>query len=133
MRVIKSLLLLLVVMILVLSGILFFSVRESRFSCERDVIQNDQSSSIFLILEEYRPWVGLWSDSEGTLWVEIPRETVEYFGYLERAGEHLQVYNSRYSDGVEEKVMVGHFSLLSKTVSLKLNGNFFDGHCTSIE
>src|SRR5690606_18379823 len=73
-----------------------FSAAESRFKCSGRITVNegDRPATIFLKLQKYRWWVGLWSDSRGSAWVELPNQTVSYFGYVTEAGDLLQFWES---------------------------------------
>jgi len=64
--------------VLVFVFVVNFSAAESRFECAGG-FTNDKSKravTAFIKLHEYRWWVGLWSDSQGALWLEIPNETI---------------------------------------------------------
>ena len=123
-----------IVFIAVVIGV-SFSAKETRFSCVGSMKMAAQADglTIYVKLAEYRPWVGLWSDSAGDLWVEIPNSNFEYYDHIEVVGDQLQIYNIRYSEGKKEKEIAGHFSMLSKIISLKLYNGFFDGECQEIQ
>jgi hypothetical protein len=101
-----------------------FSAVESRYECAGELTTADakRKATAFLHLEEYRWWVGLWSDSDAALWVEVPNETVEYFSYIVRAGDQMQIFEN-------PTVLEGTFSTLSRRFALKTHAGFFDGSC----
>lgn len=59
-----------------------YSTVESRYKCLGEVSSTDGShpETVYLKLEEYRWWVGLWSDSDAAIHAEIPNTSVDYFG-----------------------------------------------------
>ena len=92
-----------------------FSAVESRFECTGEISSNGetQPATVFLKQERYRWWVGLWSDSYGSIWLEFPNKTVEYFGYVSKAGDLLQLWDS-------DKRLKGNFSTLSKSLAVDI-------------
>ena len=111
-----------------------FSAKETRFSCVGGIKTAEQNEdlTIYVKLHRYRPWVGLWSDSAGSLWVEIPNSNLKYHEHIEAVGDQLQIYDVKYSEGKKEKAIAGNFSMLSKVIALKLYNGFFDGECQEI-
>lgn len=101
-----------------------FSAVESRYECAGELsgANAKRKATAYLRLEEYRWWVGLWSDSDAALWVEVPNETVEYFSHLVRAGDQMQIFEN-------PAVLEGTFSTLSHRFALKTHAGFFDGSC----
>lgn len=92
-KVIGSLLALLAALYLIAVN---FSAVETRYECTGDLTQSDESSptTLFLKHQKYRWWVNLWSDSKGSAWIEIPNQTVEYFGNISGDGDILQIADS---------------------------------------
>lgn len=109
-----------------------YSAVESRYQCLGEVSSTDGSHpvTVYLKLEEYRWWVGLWSESDAAIYVEIPNTSVDYFGNVNKVGDQYQISDSA-------KNLKGNFSTLSKTLAiqlpLKLKTDFFDGACKKIE
>jgi hypothetical protein len=105
--------------------LIFVVVAESRYKCSGKVSSGGSSQpvTVYMKLEKYRWWVGLWSDSAGAVWLEIPNETVQYYEHTVEVGDQLQLFDST-------KTPKGYFSTLSKTmaVSIPVSG-FFDGTC----
>ena len=108
-----------------------FSAVESRFECTGKIIANgvERPATVFLNLDRYRWWVGLWSDSSGDAWLEVPNQTVIYFGHITQAGDQLQFWDSFGSPSN----FSGIFSTLSRTIGVKLGAaGVFEGICKDI-
>ena len=107
--------------------VVYFSSVESRFQCSGDISSqgSSQPATIYMKLNEYRWWVGLWSDSDGSVWLEIPNRALEYFEHVVEVGDQLQIY--------EQKTPRGHFSTLSKNLAVTTASWSFDGTCKKIE
>jgi hypothetical protein len=105
-----------------------FSAVESRFQCPGELSSTDGSHplTVFLKLEEYRWWVGLWSESDAVIHIEIPNTYVVYFGNVKKVGDQYQIFDS-------SQRIKGNFSTLSKVLAInlpvKLQTDFFDGTC----
>jgi hypothetical protein len=104
-----------------------FSAVETRFECAGGFTAKtgQRSAAAYVKLHEYRWWVGLWSNADAAIWVEVPNEMVEYFGNVARVGDQLQIRDS------QNKIQ-GNFSTLSKTIALQTYQGFFDGTCKRI-
>jgi hypothetical protein len=106
--------------------ILFFSETTKNYECTGSFQKNTTDKVIFLKHKEYRFWVGLWSESKGMLWIEIPGKDVDAVTKIKKVGNSLQLYG--YSDEIK-----GHFSTLSKFISIKISNDFYDGQCKKIK
>ena len=120
-----------ILLLVIVSLFLFvanFSSVTSNYECTGEISSGEskESKTLFIVLEEYRWWVSLWSDSYGNVQLEIPNEHVGYYSYVIEAGNQFQIYNT-------PKEMKGSFSTLSKTLALKTPYGLFDGNCTSSE
>ncbi len=104
-----------------------FSSATSSFECSGEISFNGDSHpiTIYIVLEEYRWWVGLWSDSDGNIQLEIPNETTMYYSHVVEVETQLKIYNS-------PKDLKGNLSTLSKILALSTPFGFFDGKCKSI-
>jgi len=80
-----------------------------------------EAPRLFLKFKKYRLIVSLWSDSYGSLNIEVPLKWVDYYGYTEIVGDQLQIYKN--------KKMVGNFSFLSNVIALDTPYGFYDGNC----
>lgn len=119
---------LLVFVVLLFVFVANFSAVESRFECSGKITSNEseQPATVFLKLQTYRWWVGLWSDSQGSAWVELPNQVVRYFGHITEAGDLLQLWYAPGEFG-------GNFSNLSGAVGLELGAfGVFEGACKEI-
>ncbi|MDP3769874.1 MAG: hypothetical protein Q8R40_02980 [bacterium] len=83
-----------------------FSAAELSFQCSGETTLNNTTRpmTVYMKLAEYRPWVGLWSDSDGSINLEIPNEWVEYYGDIEEVGDQLQIYET-----YPQKMLKGNF------------------------
>lgn len=128
MKLIKYLGALVVAALLLFVFVVNFSSVESHFQCSGKISSEAGSypTTIYMKLAEYRWWVGLWGDSDGALWIEIPNKVVEYYGHVVEVGDQLQIFNS-------PKELKGNFSTLSKTLAISTPVGFFDGTCTKNE
>ena len=106
-----------------------YSSVESRYECpgELSTTSGLQKKTGYLKLEQYRWWVGLWSDSYGVAWLEIPNEHLEYYGRIAKVGDQLQFQD--YST----RMLKGNFSTLSKALAVTVGSRFFDGACKPIQ
>ncbi|MBN8239965.1 hypothetical protein JF541_12445 [Marinobacter hydrocarbonoclasticus] len=113
------------VAVLLLVVVINFSAVEERYRCEGSFANplNGQISPIYLKIHDYRWWVGLWSDSDAAVWLEVPNEITEYYGQVKEVGDKLQLYghNSEFQ---------GSFSNLSKALQVELpRFGRFSGAC----
>lgn len=100
-----------------------YSSAEFGFECSGKLSSTQQSlpTTIYIKLEEYRGWVGLWSESAGNLRLEIPNQWVEYYDRLAEVGDQVQIFR--------DQDLKGNFSSLSRTLALSTPEGFFDGVC----
>jgi len=128
MKLIKYLGALLITVVVLFLFVANFSSVSSHFKCVGEISsgENKELKTIFIVLEEYRWWVSLWSESDGNIKLEIPNKIVDYFSHVVEVGSQLQIY-----DPLNE--MKWRFSTLSKTLALKVPFGFFDGKCEAIK
>jgi hypothetical protein len=118
-----------VAVVLVFVFLANFSAVESRFQCPGQVSSTDgpRPITVYLKLQEYRWWVGLWSDSNAAVYIEVPNTYVDYFGNVKKVGDQYQIFDSANK-------LKGNFSTLSKALAinlpLKAQTDFFDGNCS---
>ena len=105
-----------------------FSSVSSRYECKGKILlgQSSNLKTLYIIVDEYRWWVGLWSNAFGVMQMEIPGEIVNYYSNVNEVGEQLHVYSS-------SNELVGNFSNLSKTLTLDTSIGFFDGKCEPLK
>ncbi len=104
-----------------------FSTVETRYRCDATLMSNGNAEdlTVYLKLERYRWWVGLWSNSDGTLWMETPNQGTDYFGHLVEVGDQIQIH-------VSPDTLRGQFSLLSKALSVVTLRGHIEGSCAPI-
>ncbi len=105
-----------------------FSAVETRFQCTGKISSQGKSQHaiIYMKLHEYRWWVGFWSDSDGSVWLEVPNSSLEYFERVIEVGDQLQIYDY-------QKNPKGYFSNLSKTLAVTTSVWSFDGTCNKVK
>lgn len=71
-----------------------FSSVVSPYKCDGQITSEEgmMPKTIYIKLEEYRWWVGLWGNSDGNLRLEIPNTVVEYYSYIDEVGDQLQIH-----------------------------------------
>ncbi len=131
-RFIKILGLLILTAILLFAFVAIFSSKSSSYECVGGMTSGNSSSpsTVYIQLEEYRWWVGLWSDSDGNLKLEIPHKFNDYYSHIVDIGVQLQIYEGLSS---QELKLKGQFSPLSKALSLQTPYGFFDGKCKRVD
>ena len=106
-----------------------FSATEKSFACSGTITKENisqGSKTVFIKLTEYRPWVGLWSDSSGSVHLEIPNEWYDYFDHVEVVGDQLQIF-----DSYPQKTIKGNFSTLSNALAIDTPAGLFEGNCVA--
>ena len=106
-----------------------FSATEKSFSCSGGITKENisqGSKTVYIKLTEYKPWVGLWSDSSGSVHLEIPNEWYDYFDHVEEVGDQLQIF-----DSYPQKTIKGNFSTLSKALAIDTPFGLFEGNCVA--
>lgn len=114
--------------ILLLLFISNFSESEAKFQCPGEISYKGttQSITLYMKLAEYRPWI-FWSDSSGTVQLEIPNTDILNYFHIEKVGDQRQIYKDR------SETIAGNFSTLSKTLAISTPYGFFDGVCNSTD
>lgn len=107
----------------------YFSAVETRFQCSGEISNrgNLQKAALYMKLYEYRWWVGLWSDSDGDVTLEVQNKPlVESYSRVVKNGDLLNIYDYQSHP-------VGYFSTLSKTLAITTSAWSFDGICKKAE
>lgn len=104
-----------------------FSSVESRYECKGEVqlAEGMKSQILYIKIEEYRWWVGLWHKSNASMWVESPDKWVSYYDDILKTGDRLQIFDS-------ENRLIGSFSMLSKKLSINTREGLFEGSAAII-
>ena len=103
-----------------------YSSTNTVFACAGAFTQAGEVSgpdTIYMDLKQFSWWVGFWSDSDGSLWVEIPDRLVLYFSDLTEAGNFIRIHK-------HDDTFAGQLSTLSGSVSINTIYGVFDGQCT---
>lgn len=111
--------------------IVFFSSTETRYECSGALTEKGTRSpptTVYLKIAEYRWWVGLWSRSDGEVWLEIPHKLTEYYGNVSRSGDNLLINAPSEKQGIG-----GIYSKLSSSLSLQTPIGVFEGRCKRID
>ena len=106
--------------------VILFSEKITKYECIGKFQNANDEISIFLKHSEYRWWVSLWSESQGMMWFEVPNKTVDVSTELRMGGNLIRILGS--NDEIK-----GMFSPLSKSISVKISSEFFDGTCKEIK
>lgn len=124
MKLLKYLAALLLIVVATFVFVANFSATEARLACSGTIASGSggKASQIFLKVHEYRWWVGLWSDSDGSIWLEIPNAAVDYYPHVKAVGDELQI---REAAGF----LRGTLSKLSMTLMLSTPRGMFEGTC----
>jgi len=119
-----SVLALLAVMVALVAFVIRFSASTSAYHCHGEIVSNGETETadIYAEFEEYAWWVGLWSRSDGSLWVESPGTLVSYFSDIRDDGRQLHIFD-------HNQELKGRFSSLSRTLMLELPVGFYEGNC----
>src|SRR3990167_10017820 len=85
-----------VVMVALFLIVANFSAAESRLRCVGEISSDGstEAATVFIRLSEYRWWVGLWSDSDGSLNLEIPNTLFESYVHLTKLNNQLVIYDT---------------------------------------
>ena len=131
MKFVKYLGFFLIVFFLLFVIFILFSAVKSRFQCPGQYSLNrggTRSTTLYIKLHQYRWWVRLylycvWSNSNGSLWIEIPNEyvyvyIVNYFANIDKAGDQLQIFDY-------DNKFKGNFSTLTQHARYKFTCGIF--------
>ena len=116
-------------LVAILVVVVNFSETKTVLSCNGEFVNGEQThiGNLYVSLNEYRWWVGLWGKgSDGNMHVEMPEGHLLYFDSVEELGPVWQVYKSD-----SERELMGSYSKLSKSLKLATPAGFFEGTCTA--
>ena len=116
------------VLLLLIIYVLNFSVTYYRYECNGTIQKKEAEDdlTVFLKLGVLAFHTKLWSDSDGSLWIELPNQWVDSYTDLDKVGDSYQIYSY-------EGALKGNFSTLSKTLMLDTGLGFYDGKCKETE
>lgn len=133
MRNIKWVSFLAVAVVVLVGAAVKFSAVEVRYQCQAEVYraQSQQTeASLEFRMAEYRWWMRLWSGSDGSLWLESPKEIVQHHADLrvteEYLGRHWYILDS---DGKER----GGFSTSDGMLAVETPVGLFAGTCLKVD
>ena len=106
--------------------VIFFSEKTTKYECIGKFQNTNNETKVYLKHSEYRWWVSLWSDSIGMMWIEVPNKTVDVSTELRDGGNLIRLLGFNNE-------LKGIFSPLSKSISMKIDSDFFDGLCKEIK
>lgn len=118
-----------VIFILLLTLVGFFSATESQLECKGQYEKHDDSVEVSLLmrLTSYRWWVLLWNESDGILRVNTAGSSAEMFYYLKEQEGQIQI--SREIG----KPISGQYAPQNGQIKLLTQGRNFSGLCKVIE
>lgn len=127
----KAIIYTILVLVLILGGgwyvLLYQSAVKTSLVCEVADASGGAPFEITATLTKYRPWVRLWSDSQGMLWVERPAMWTTVYVYLEKLGDSWEI-------GKDEKSPpYGALNVVNKSLSLRVGNEFFEGKCKAVD
>ena len=117
------------VLFIALVVVVNLSETETALSCKGEFILEGQTHSgdLYVSLNEYRWWVGLWSSgSDGNMHVEMPDGYLLYFYRLKELKTVWHIYGGR-----GEQELKGSYSKLSKSLKLGTPFGLFEGTCAA--
>ncbi|MBW9266757.1 MAG: hypothetical protein K1563_01225 [Candidatus Thiodiazotropha sp. (ex. Lucinisca nassula)] len=114
-----------VVLLLIVTN---FSSVTTEIACSGEISTSNsgEPATLHAAIAEYRWWVGLWSDSDGDMTVEIPNQVSDYYGHLVKIGNQIQIH-------LAPGDIKGQYSMLSKSLNLELPTGSFEGECKKID
>lgn len=86
----------------------------------------DKEVTVFMAHEKYAPWVHLWSDSDGSVWIEGKEVWTTFYSNTHSNKRTLLVYAD---ESVEDLKLVGQYSFLQDYLTIDLGWQRFRGNC----
>jgi len=120
-KILKISLLSVFILLLCLIIIINFSGIEHKYSCKGEFTRNkiSEPTTSYLIINEYRWWVHLWSDSDADMWLETRNKDLNYYSEIKSNNIAYLIYGDD----------TGHFSKISNKLNITVGTGFFDGDC----
>ena len=113
--------------VLILIGILIVtSLSETQvdFVCKGSFDGTEERVELHFRLSQYRWWVGVWSESDGNILMELPDGSFEYLADVADEDPIFQIYKSP-----EELIPVGRFSKISDKLTVQTAFGRYNGSC----
>jgi hypothetical protein len=115
----------LLLMLLVLAfGVVNYSTSSSTYRCQDAIAETSERQAVYIVLNEYRPWVGLWNNSDGNLYFLWPARDVTTSFSLQKSADTFRAYSHPDLTGLK-----GQFSLGNKALRIETPNGNFDGVC----
>lgn len=89
-------------------------------------MEPDKEVTVFMAHEKYAPWVHLWSDSDGSVWIEGEGVWTTYYSDIDRNERRLLVYDKESGKALR---LVGQYSFLQDFLTIDLGWQRFRGNC----
>ena len=128
MKILKIIFSIIAVVVLLYLFIVFFSGKTTTYACEGNVktSSGEYEQDAFVELVEYRWWVGLWSDSDASVWIETPKPDswTYYYGHVTDSGSMLNLFGGQSNNELE-----GNYKKLSGQLSFNTVQGIFSGTC----
>src|SRR5688572_29306861 len=115
----------LLLMLLVLAfGVVNYSTSSSTYRCRDAIAETSERQAVYIVLNEYRPWVGLWNNSDGNLYFLWPARDVTTSFSLQKSAGTFRAYSNPDLTGLK-----GQYSLGNKALRIETPNGNFDGVC----
>jgi len=103
-----------------------FSVVETALSCSGAISEQGASrpGKAVVTIRSYRPWVTLWSENKGYIWIDLPEQSGSCHVYLRDDSQLVRI-----SDRAAR--LEGMYSTSSRTLHLQTPDWSFDAVCGS--
>lgn len=102
-----------------------FLTVDTKYKCTGSI--DNTPMDVYISLTEYSK-LNPWSKSYGSMFLEVPNESLHYYSAIDDIGTQLHIYEDYYM-----KDLKGNLSTLSNTLALKIpTYGFFDGRCQKL-
>jgi hypothetical protein len=112
---------LLLMLLVLMFAVVNYSTTSSTYKCQGTIAETNERQTVYIVVNQYRSWVGPWSKSNGNLYFEWTSRNVTTLFSLQKLGTILRVYVNSDSTGLK-----GQFSLVNKALRIGTPyGNFY--------
>ena len=108
--------------------VFYHSAAVTTYECKgvfKQEYQEPKVTTVFLEYSDYRPWVALWSDSQGSWWMESPGIGTDWVADIKA--------NDRTLIAFKDERLYGSFSILTMHLDTTIFTGRFSGSCEVIE